>query len=429
MSVQVSRLENGLRIVTDSMPRVETVSLGAWVGVGARYERAEVNGVSHLLEHMVFKGTKRRDALAIAAEIEDVGGQMNAYTSRENTAYYAKMLKEDLGLGLDMIGDLVQHATLDPEELERERHVVIQEIHQANDTPDDVVFDQFQATAFPNQALGRSVLGTADGIAEMPREAIFGYMRDHYSAPNIIVSATGNLAHDQVVDLVSEHFAALPGGTPVHHEPACYGGGDSREQRDLEQVHVLIGFDSIAYEDPDYYAASVLSTVLGGGMSSRLFQEVREKRGLAYSIYSYLTAYTDGGMFGIYAGTGETDVAELLPVVAGELNKTRLRVDEDEVARARAQLKASILMSLESTSARSEHLARQLMVFGRHLTTEEIVENVEKVDTGAVCRVAERIFTSNPTLAAIGPVSQLESSDAFAARLVSAAPAKRAATA
>ncbi|HBC08809.1 MAG TPA: peptidase M16 [Rhodospirillaceae bacterium] len=417
MSVQITDLENGLRVVTERMDRVETVSVGAWVGVGARHEPEAVNGVSHLLEHMVFKGTKKRSARAIAEEIEAVGGHMNAYTAREHTAYYAKMLKEDLGLAMDVIGDLVQHATLDADELERERHVVIQEIHQLHDTPDDIVFENFQAVAFPDQALGRSVLGSEALIEGMSRDAVLDYMTTHYAAPVSVVSAAGALDHDRVVDMVRNTFADLPAGAPAAREAARYGGGDVRVNRDLEQVHITLGFEGLAYDDDDYYAASVLSALLGGGMSSRLFQEVREKRGLVYSIYSYQSAYADGGLFGVYAGTGSGEVTELMPLIADELNKVRLSVDEDEVARARAQLKASILMSLESTSSRCEQLARQMLIYGRPVPAEEIVAKVDAVTAGDVVRVAERLFSTKPTLSAIGPLANLEAGDTFAARL------------
>tara|TARA_B100000427_G_scaffold278108_1_gene247705 strand:- start:148 stop:1407 length:1260 start_codon:yes stop_codon:yes gene_type:complete len=415
--VQITELDNGLRVVTERMDRVETVSVGAWIGVGARHEAEAVNGVSHLLEHMVFKGTAKRSPRAIAEEIEAVGGHMNAYTAREHTAYYAKMLKDDLGLAMDVIADLVQHATLDPEELERERHVVIQEIHQLHDTPDDLVFENFQAMAFPEQALGRSVLGSESLIGAMSRDAVMDYMKAHYAAPVSVVSAAGALDHDRVVEMVQETFGDLPSGAPADREAARYGGGEVRSDRDLEQVHITLGFDGMAYDDADYYVGSVLSTLLGGGMSSRLFQEIRENHGLVYSIYSYQSAYTDGGLFGIYAGTGEDEVRELMPLIADELNKVRISVGEDEVARARAQLKASILMSLESTSSRCEQLARQMLIFDRPIPAEEIVAKVDAVTPEDVIRVAGRLFSSKPTVSAIGPLAKLEAGEAFAQRL------------
>ena len=417
MTVEVTTLGNGLRVVTDAMDTVETASVGAWVGVGTRHEHPGINGVSHLLEHMAFKGTRRRDARAIAEEIEAVGGHLNAYTTREHTAYYAKILKDDVPLAVDLIADILQHSTLDDTELGRERTVILQEISQTNDTPDDIVFDHFQETAYPGQSLGRPVLGSADLVRDMPRQAILDYMRAHYSAPNIVFAAAGRVEHAMVVELAERAFDSLPAPGKAATDPARYVGGDARFDRDIEQAHLLLGFDGFAYDDPDFYAASVFSTLFGGGMSSRLFQEVREKRGLVYSVYSYLSCYSDGGLFAVYAGTGEQETAEVLPLVVDELVRVADDLNEKELASARAQLKASILMSLESTSSRCEQAARHLMVFGRSLTTEEIVRGVEAVDDAAVRRVVNRLVASRPTLTGLGPISALPDLDTISRRL------------
>ncbi len=408
MTTQVTTLDNGLRIVTDSMATVETVSVGAWVDAGARHEHPEINGISHMLEHMAFKGTKRRSARDIAVEIENVGGHVNAYTSREHTAYYAKMLKNDAPLALDIIADILQHSVMDAEELERERAVILQEIHQAHDTPDDIVFDHFQETAYPDQAVGRPVLGTLDLVSSFSRDTLMDYMRVNYTAPAIVVAAAGNIDHDTFATMATEAFSDLPAPSKHETEAALYTGGDFREQRDLEQVHVLLGLQGISYNDPDYHAAAVYSTLLGGGMSSRLFQEIREKRGLVYSVYSFMSSFTDDGLFGIYAGTGESEVAEVLPVVCDELAKSTTDINEEETERARAQLKSSILMALESTSARCEQAARQLMVYGRIIPTEETVAKVDAVDAEAVMRVARRVVESPLTVTALGPVKNIE---------------------
>ncbi|SEH26205.1 M16 family metallopeptidase [Magnetospirillum fulvum] len=415
--IRETLLPSGLRVVTDPMDTVETVSLGVWVEAGTRHEPVSVNGVSHLLEHMAFKGTERRTALDIAEEMDAVGGHLNAYTARDHTAYYAKVLKEDAGLALDIIADILQHSTLDPEELAREQAVVVQEINQAIDTPDDIIFDHFQATAYPDQSLGRAVLGTEEVVRGMSREAVLGYMREHYSAPAMVLSASGRIDHDKLVAAAERAFSALPVPRTATTEAARYRGGDYREERDLEQVHVVVGFDGVTYEDPDYYTASVLSTLLGGGMSSRLFQEVREKRGLVYSIYTFASSYDDGGLFGVYAGTGEDEVAELIPVMCDEIVKVGSGVRDIEVQRARAQLKASILMSLESTSSRCEQLARQVAVYGRPVTVAEVVERIEAVTPEDCARVARRLFSGVPTFAAIGPLARVESYDSIAARL------------
>ena len=417
MSVQVTTLANGLRVVTDYMSTVDTVSVGAWVAIGTRHEKPELNGISHLLEHLAFKGTKRRSALAIAEEIEAVGGHLNAYTSRENTAYYAKVLKEDVALAIDVIADILQHATMEPDELERERQVVIQEIHQSYDTPDDIIFDYFQETAYPDQAIGRPILGKISLIEDLPRDVILDYMKKQYSAERIVVSAAGNVDHNVFVEQAEAAFCNLPKKGIYSNEPVIYQGGDYREVRDLEQVHVVMGLDGVSYDDPDYYPMSVLTTLLGGGMSSRLFQEVREKRGLAYSIYSFASSFEDGGIFGVYAGTGRDKVTELMPVVCGEIQKLTKQVNEEELIRARAQLKASTVMALESTSSRSEQAARQLQIFDRIVPLEEIIENIEKVDTASVMRVASQIVKSKPTFTALGPIDKVEAYDTLMARL------------
>ncbi|MGC2854889.1 M16 family metallopeptidase [Novispirillum sp. DQ9] len=408
MTVAVTTLPNGLRVLTDSMPTVETVSLGAWVDVGTRHETADINGISHLLEHMAFKGTERRSAQDIAEEIENVGGHLNAYTSREQTAYYAKVLKEDMPLAVDIVSDILQHAVFDPEELKREQAVVIQEINQAIDTPDDIVFDHFQATAYPKQALGRPVLGTPETVRGIDRDTLHGFMRGSYTAPAMVVTAAGNIDHDAFVRQVEERFTGLKGAAAPQPERAAYTGGDYREARDLEQVHVVLGFDGVPYDHPQFYSTAVLSTLLGGGMSSRLFQEIRERRGLVYSIYSFASSYTDGGLFTIYAGTGEDEVAELIPVMCDEIVRVGDGVSEDELKRARAQLKAGILMSLESTSSRCEQLARQVLAYGRPLTTEEVVARIESVDANAVRDAVGTVLRGAPTLAVLGSLKNVE---------------------
>ena len=417
MTVQVTQLKNGLTVASAHMPAVETVSLGAWIGVGTRHEPAKINGVAHLLEHMAFKGTERRSAYDIAEEIEAVGGHLNAYTSRENTAFYAKVLAEDAPLAVDIIADILQHPTFDDDELQRERAVILQEIGQAFDTPDDIIFDHFQETAYPGQALGRPVLGTSEIVSGINRGTLKSYMARHYGAGTMVLTAAGKIKHARFVDLVTQAFDSLPHVTDTKVAPAEYRGGDYREGRELEQVHLLLGFESVGYRDPDYYTASVFSTLFGGGMSSRLFQEVREKRGLVYSIYSFSSPYHDGGLFGIYAGTGESEVEELIPVICDELSKASHEAGEEELTRAQAQLKASILMSLESTGARCEHLAQQIMIYGRPLEVREIVERIEAVDVAAVRRFAARLAASRLTLASLGPIGRVEAFDRVAARL------------
>ncbi|MAF47796.1 MAG: pitrilysin family protein [Rhodospirillales bacterium] len=408
MSVRVTTLGNGLRVVTDEMATVETASVGAWVAVGTRHEALELNGISHLLEHMAFKGTRRRSAQAIVEEIENVGGHLNAYTGRENTAYFAKVLKDDLPLAVDIIADIVQNSTLDEDELTRERAVIIQEIHQAQDTPDDIIFDHFQAAAFPEQPMGRPVLGSAELIAGIERQTLLEYMGDEYTAERIVLAAAGKVDHDAFAELVEAAFDGLSQTRRGDAQPLDYRGGEYRENRELEQVHLVIGFEGLRHDHPDHYALSVFSTLFGGGMSSRLFQEARERRGLVYSIYSFSASYEDGGLFGIYAGTGRTEAAELVPLICSELARACKVVGEDEVARARAQLKANTLMGLESTSSRCEQAARQLQIFGRPIPVDETIAKIEAVGAEDVLRAAGRVAASRPTFATIGPGGGIE---------------------
>lgn len=418
MTIEQATLADGMRFVTDRMDSVETVSLGVWVNAGARNETAEINGVSHLLEHMAFKGTARRSALDIAVEIENVGGHLNAYTSRESTVYYATVLKEDADLALDIVSDILMNSTFADDELARERTVVLQEIGQANDTPDDIIFDTFQETAYPDQPLGRAILGTTDIVSRMPRETLKGYIDAQYGSDRMILSAAGNLDHDALAGLAEKTFAGVSPSSAEAPIPSVYTGGDNREIRDLEQAHLVMGFDGVGYDDDDYYPLAVLSTALGGGMSSRLFQEVREKRGLVYSIYTFSSAYQDGGLFGLYAGTGADEVAELVTVVCDELRRVASDpMDDGEIARSRAQIKAGVLMSLESTSSRAERVARHLQVYDRIIPVDEIARRIDAVTAEDVRRVAERLLSSAPTLTALGPVGGLQDYETVSAAL------------
>ncbi|HZT88863.1 MAG TPA: pitrilysin family protein [Stellaceae bacterium] len=417
MTTELSTLSNGLRVATDRIDTVDTVALGLWVDVGTRHEPAEINGAAHFLEHMAFKGTERRSAAVIAEEIEAVGGHLNAYTSRESTAYYAKVLKEDAPLALDILADILQHSIFDPAELERERTVILQEIGQANDTPDDIVFDYFQECAYPEQAMGRPVLGSPEIIRRIRREQIVGYLRDHYAAERMVLAAAGNLDHDKLAALAERLLSGLPRQRPVVAEAARYRGGERRIERDLEQLHLVLGFPGLELDDPDYYAASVLSTAFGGGMSSRLFQEIREKRGLVYAIHSFVHAYRDSGLFGIYAGTGEDEAAELMPVLCEETARLHDGLRESELARAKTQMKAGLLMSLESTSARCEQMAQHMLIHGTPFDPVDIVRRIEAVDAAAIGRVVERWRSAPPTLTALGPARQLEDFDRLQARL------------
>ena len=421
MTTELATLVNGLRIVTDRIDTVDTASLGLWVDVGTRHEPPAINGAAHFLEHMAFKGTERRSARAIAEEIEAVGGLLNAYTSRESTAYYAKVLKEDVPLALDILADILMNSSFDPAEFERERTVILQEIGQANDTPDDIIFDHFQECAFPDQAMGRPVLGHPDIIRGLSRESVIAYLRDHYGAARMVLAASGNFDHERIVALADKLFSAMSpngaSGQALTSEPARYIGGEHREGRDLEQLHIVLGFPGLPLSDPDYYAAAVLSTAFGGGMSSRLFQEVREKRGLVYTIHSFAHSYHDGGLFGIYAGTGEADAVELMPVLCEETMRLADGLAPVELARAKSQMKAGLLMSLESTGARCEQMAQHMLIHGTPFDPADLVRRIEAVDDAAIGRVVAGWRAAPPTLAALGPVGQLEDFERLRARL------------
>jgi predicted Zn-dependent peptidase len=399
------------------MPQLESAFVGIWVNAGARQETRPVMGVAHMLEHMAFKGTDRRSARDIANEMESVGGFLNAYTSREQTAFHARVLKNDVPLALDVLSDILTSPTFDPSELERERQVVLQELGQARDTPDDIVFDNLQAVAFPDQPMGWPILGEEDTVGRFSRENLRDFMTANYRAGGMVAVASGAVAHDAILKLAEEKLAAFRGGEVPEAEPAVYGGGDHRSGDDLEQAHLTFAFPGVSSTDPDFYTAQVYATALGGGMSSRLFQEIREKRGLCYSIYSFSQSFKDGGIIGIYTGTGEKEAAEIAPVVAGEMALMAANATDIEIARAKAQLRSGLLMGLERPSSRGEQIAAQWFTHGRVLPVEELSSKLEAVDTAAVRRFGARLMeTERPSMACVGPIGHLESYDTFAGR-------------
>lgn len=417
MDHQLTTLPNGLRVVSTQMPHVQTAAIGVWVDAGARHEDTATHGISHMLEHMAFKGTKRRDARRIAEEIEAVGGHLNAYTSREQTAYFVRILKDDIPLAVDLLADILQNSTFDKTELARERDVIFQEIGQALDTPDDLVFDQMQEAAFPGQPLGRPILGTLDSVGGFTAENLSDYMQAHYHGATMVLSGAGAVDHEALVRLAQTHFGALAQGTPNKPVTAVYRGGDTRQEKKLEQAHLLLGLEGQPYGHRDYYTGQLFTTILGGGMSSRLFQEVREKRGLCYSIYAFSAAYADSGLMGIYAGTGEAGLGDIVAVIADEIAAMATGASADETARGRTQLKAGLMMSLESPAACCEQLARQLMIYDRIIPTGELLSRLDGIDESDIRLFAERLLNqASPTIAALGPISRLASQDEIKAR-------------
>lgn len=405
MTLRLDTLPNGLRIVTERMPGLKSASIGIWVTAGGRHERADQNGIAHFLEHMAFKGTERRSALQIAEEIEDVGGYINAYTSKEMTAYYARVLSADVGLALDVISDIVLNPIFDPREIEVERHVILQEIGQALDTPDDIIFDWLQEVSYPDQPFGRTILGPAERVSGFTREDLRRFVGEHYGPDQMILAAAGDVDHDAILAQAQAIFGGLkPVGMGLMH-PASFAGGERREVKDLEQVHFALAFEAPGYRAPDVYTAQVYATALGGGMSSRLFQKIREERGLCYSIFAQSGAYEDTGQVTIYAGTSEEEIGDLTRLTIDELKRAAEDMTEAEVARARSQLKAGLLMGLESPSSRAERLARLLAIWGRVPDVEEAVAKIDAVGTSDVRRYAAEMAGARAALALYGPVS------------------------
>ncbi|MFC0217286.1 M16 family metallopeptidase [Pseudochelatococcus lubricantis] len=405
--VRVSTLENGLRVVTETMPHVATAALGVWVGAGARHEFEREHGLSHLLEHMAFKGTGARDARAIAEAIEAVGGDFNAETGVEHTSYTVRLMGRDVPLGIEILADILVDSRFDEAELAREKNVILQEIGSVEDTPDDLATDLFMEAAFRGQALGRSILGTPQSVQAFARDDIVAYLARNYRAPRMVLSAVGAVNHDAVVAQVRRLLSGLPGETPPAPAPARYSGGEILLERDLEQTQLLAGFRGLPYGTDAVYAMQAFAHLLGGGMSSRLFQEVREKRGLAYSVDAFHWAFADTGLFGMSAGTAPEDAGELVPVLLDVLHETARGVTQAELDRARAQLKVAHLSALESPMARADQLARQLLALGRVLPHDEVIVKLDSIMLDDVRFVANGLMASAPTFVIVGPAPAL----------------------
>lgn len=417
-----------MTVVTDQMPYLKTAALGVWVRTGSRAETVQQNGITHLLEHMAFKGTKTRTARSIAEEIEAVGGELNASTSIEHTNYYARILAEDTPLAVDLLSDILQNSTFDAQELAREQHVILQEIGAANDSPDDQAFDLFQETAWPDQAIGRPILGTPETVQGFNRDALNAYLSERYRAPDMVLAAAGAVEHDELVALAREKFGGFSGEAATQDAAAKYGGGETLRNKDLMEAQVLIGFEGLPYKSKDYYAIQILASILGGGMSSRLFQEIRERHGLCYAIYSFHWAFSDTGLFGLHAATSHDDLEALMPMITDELVSASQTISDEEVARSRAQIRAGLMMALESPAARAGQIARQILVHGRVLGPDEISSKIEAVTAEDIRRVAHETFVGTaPTLTAIGPVDGIMKADELAGRLEQA-PVLRAAS-
>lgn len=415
--VLLTTLPSGVRVVSEHMPSVRSVAVGFWLAVGSRDESDDVAGASHFLEHLLFKGTERRSALEIAEALDAVGGDMNAFTSKEYTCFYARCLDRDLDLAVDVLADMVTSATITADDVDAERTVVLEEIRMHLDTPDDLVHSDLSAALFRGHPLGREVLGDAGTITAMPRDHVHGYWAGTYVPHNLVVAVAGNIDHDHLVATVSaalEGWSPTPMGLADRTEPTGLPGPLAVvRHKTTEQAHLLLGRPGIRRGDDDRYAAYVLNQALGGGMASRLFQEVREKRGLAYAVYSYQSMHADSGTFGVYAGTAPDNADTVIQVVRGELDKVlHDGLDEREVIRAKGALAGGVTLSLEDTSSRMNRLGRSLTTATPLQSLDEILAGIDAVTPDDVRRMAARLLTGAFALAVVGPFD--EDTDAFA---------------
>ncbi|HMK34705.1 MAG TPA: pitrilysin family protein [Desulfomonilaceae bacterium] len=407
-SYRKTTLDNGIRIVTEEIPYLQSVSLGIWVRSGSRFEHPAVNGICHFIEHMLFKGTHRRSAFDIAKEIDSVGGALNAFTSKELTSFYCRVLSENMGLAVDLLSDIFLNASFPEDEIEREKQVICQEIHQMEDSPEDLVHEILGIQFWKDDPLGQPILGTIPSVTNLDRETMVTFKKDYYTPDEIIICVAGKLEHDAVVDLLAGHMAAVPrrpSQSVLHMAKADTSAYVA--ERDLEQVHFCIGMEGPSAVDQKRHAAYILNTILGGGMSSRLFQEVREKRGLAYSVYSFLSSFSDTGIFGLYAGCDPDRMEELLSVTGKETLNLARNLTEDDIVTAKSQIKGSIILAMESTDSRMNRLAKGEYYFGRYISLAEIITSIESVTHDELVTVAEEMINARRfTIVAVGPISQ-----------------------
>jgi predicted Zn-dependent peptidase len=404
-------LDNGLRILTERMSAVRSVSIGVWLTRGSRHESADKSGVAHFVEHMLFKGTATRTAEDIAQAIDSIGGQLDAFTAKEYASYYIKVLDEHLPLAIDILADIVRNPAFSDEDIEREKKVVVEEIKMVEDTPDDLVHELFTQGFWENHPLGRPILGTRETVESFGRDFLRDYFQQAYTAPNLIVSAVGNLEHERVRELVDERFGSLPrsGSPPAEEAPQVVPKVLIRN-KELEQSHLCVGVSSYPQNHDDRYASYLLNTLLGGSMSSRLFQNVREKRGLAYAVFSGLSAYRDAGSFTVYAGCSNDAVGQVIDLVVEELRGVKQTpVPDAELQRAKDHLKGSLMLGLENTASRMSHLARQEIYFDRQFGLDETLQGIERVTAADLQRVAADLFRSESLSATVlGNVNGLQ---------------------
>ena len=418
MSARLHRLSNGVRVAVDPQPELETLSLSVVVRGGARWEDAARSGWSHLLEHMVFKGAGSRDARQLAEAVEDAGGSINAATGHERTSFQVRTLREGLSLAAEITSDLVFRPTLEGAELEREKGVIAQEIAEAADAPDDHVFELAQARAWGDVPLGRPILGTTESIGGAQPDSLGDWRRRLYAPERMVVSMAGAVDEDEALQIAEAWFgSAEPSGLNGEPEPAAFSGGAAAESRRLEQAHLVLLLPGVGVRDPDYFAFRLFAEALGGGMSSRLFQHVREQRGLAYSIDSYAETYEDGGVLGVYAGTGGKSASEAARVTAGEIAELVAAPTDAELRRAKTLLKSGLFMARESTLARAEQAAAQILLFDRVFTSHDLSEAIDAVSADDLRRVGARVLSGRSAGAVLGPKAAMGAVEAFQAAL------------
>lgn len=403
MSFQNSKLSSGINVVTFNMPHINSISINIIVKVGSRYETKEESGISHFLEHMAFKGTSSRNAAELAKEFDIIGGHFNAYTSREHTVYYTKILSENFEKAVDILADILQNSLFAEDDIKKELNVIMQEMAGVKDNPDDLVYEKFYSLAFANQPIGNSILGNVKNLQKFGKDSFLNFMSKYYTSDNIYISVAGNINHDEVISLTEKYFVRFPKSSTKNIVPSEYIGGFEHTQKTLEQTSVALGFNSVSYANiSEFYHAQILSAVLGGGLSSRLFQRIREDLGLAYSVGSFNSSYCDNGIFSIYAGTDHKNVEKLLSNLVIEIKKIQEDLSEEELQRAKAQIKTSILMAEERSEYKSEEIGKNFALFNRYFSTEEVLGLIMKITTNDLIESAKKIFASSPTLSIVG---------------------------
>jgi predicted Zn-dependent peptidase len=408
-------LANGIRVVSETLPKSRSVSIGVWVKVGSRHEPPELGGVSHFIEHMFFKGTVRRSAKDIAIEMDSLGGEMNAFTSQETTTYYAKVVDEHLPAVIDILADILLASRFDPADMEKERKVILEEIKSVEDTPDDYIHELFTSTVWPDNALGRPILGIPETIKTLSHQSIISYIERYYLPREIVISVAGNFEHSRLIELLNTSFGKLSrNGVPKKDLTPGFTRATVVKKKQLEQVQICLGCGGLKYAHEDRFVLMALNTVLGNSMSSRLFQEIREQNALAYSIYSYITSYRDTGLLTIYAGADPSNALEVVRLVTRELKKIKDEgITQAEGLRVKNQIKGSLILSLESSNSHMSRLARQEIYFGRYHSMDDIIKNVESVALDQVQQLAQQLFTpDNLSLTILGPLSKTEVPDA-----------------